>query len=185
MLASGGVMGLWAALCASAAATVLGFGPGDGRLSFELASSLHPIEGQALAFTGSLDTDTLLGALTVDANGLTTGLGPRDSRMGAWCLEVARFPTIAFTVAQIEGDVAGLRSGVGTGRLSLLGTLTIRDVAAAVAVPATYAWEGQNLRIKGRHDMKWTDWNIPDPSVLLSTVRPEMAVVFDLVARPS
>jgi hypothetical protein len=33
--------------------------------------------------------------------------------------------------------------------------------------------------------MKWTDWNIPDPSILLSTVRPEMAVVFDLVAGPS
>jgi polyisoprenoid-binding protein YceI len=178
-------MGLWAMLSASAAATVLGFGPGDSRLSFELASSLHPIEGQALAYSGSLDTDALTGTLTVGASALTTGLGPRDSRMGVWCLEVARFPTIALAVAHIEGDLAALRSGVGTGRVSLLGTLTIRDVALAVAVPATYAWEGQKLRIKGRHDMKWTDWNIPDPSILLSTVRPEMAVVFDLVAGPS
>ncbi len=178
-------MGLWFAMCATAAATVLGFGPGDGRVAFHLASTLHAVEGQALAFVGQLDTDTRTGTFTVDAGALTTGLGPRDSRMAAWSLEATRFPAIAFVVTRIDGGLAELTNRAGSGTLSLVGTLTIRDVTRDVVVPATFAWEGEKLRIKGRHDMKWTDWNLPDPSTVLSTVSPEMAVVFDVVARPT
>ncbi|MDP2313358.1 MAG: YceI family protein [Pseudomonadota bacterium] len=178
-------MGLWFAMCAPAFAAVLGFGPGDGQVAFQLASSLHGVEGQALAFSGQLDTAARTGTFTVEAGGLTTGLGPRDSRMLAWCLEATRFPAITLVVSRIEGALAPFGGGAGSGVLSLIGTLTIRDVTRDVVVPATFAWEGEKLRIKGRHDMKWTDWNLPDPSTVLSTVSPDMAVVFDIVARPS
>ncbi|MDP2309192.1 MAG: YceI family protein [Pseudomonadota bacterium] len=178
-------MGLFFALCAVAAAAVLGFGPGDGRVEFQLSSTLHEIEGEALGFAGQLDTAARTGTLTVDAGSLTTGLGPRDSRMLAWCLEAPRFPAITFALSSIEGGQTGLASGVGSGSLSLRGTLTIRDITQALVVPATFAWEGDKLRIKGRHDMKWTDWNLPDPSTVLSTVSPDMAILFDILARPA
>ncbi len=178
-------MGFVAITCATALAAVLDVEPGGGRLSFQLASSLHAVDGQALAFRGQLDTDTLAGALEVDAAALTTGLGPRDSRMSWFCLEAPRFPVIQLVVQRVEGAVAGLRAGAGAGAVTLTGLLTIRDVVRPVAIPATYAWEGENLRLKGRHDMKWTDWNIPDPSTLLSTVSPDMSVTFDVLARPS
>jgi polyisoprenoid-binding protein YceI len=178
-------MGLWLAMCAVAAATVLDFGPGDGRVALRLVSTLHEFEGQALGFAGQLDTQARTGSFTVDAGSLTTGLGPRDSRMLSWCLEAPRFPAITFVVTGIAGGLRELASGAGSGSLSLTGTLTIRDVTRDVVVPATFAWEGDKLRIKGRHEMKWTDWNLPDPSTVLSTVSPDMAVVFDLLARPA
>lgn len=172
-------------LCLAAHGAVLGVQPGSGRLGFELATSVRPVSGDALGFSGSLDTDTFTGILTVDATALTTGYGPRDSRMLSTCLEVARFPAIQLVVSGIDGEVAGLRRGAGTGTITLAGTLTIRDVARPVAVALTYAWEGEDLRLKGRHTLSWADFGVPDPSTLLAQVGPEVTILFDLVARPS
>jgi polyisoprenoid-binding protein YceI len=178
-------MGLWLAGCATAMATVLGVGAEDGRVEFHNTASLHAFDGQARRYAGQLDTAALVGDLTVEAASLSTGLGPRDSRLLSWCLEAVRFPSIHLAVARITGAVEGLQRAAGTGGLTLQGTLTIRDVVRDVAIPATYAWEGPNLRLKGRYDMKWTDWNLPDPSTVLSTVAPEMDVTFDVLAKPS
>ena len=173
---------LWA--CVPAMAATLGVAPADGSLVFHASSSLHPIEGVAREYSGTLDTDALRGTLDVVSRSLTTGLGPRDSRLLSWCLEATRFPNIHFEVTEIVGAIAGLRAASGAGTVSLDGTLTIRDIGREVNIPATYAWEGPNLRLKGRYEMKWTDWNIPDPSIVLSSVAPAMDVGFDIVARP-
>lgn len=178
-------MGLLLSACASAAAAILAIAPGEGALIFELPASLHVVEGRAPAFRGELDTGALTGTFTVDAAALTTGLGPRDSRMTAHCLEVARFPTVSLVVSRIDGAVDGLRAGLGAGTVTLGGTLAVRDVTRDVAILASYAWEGERLRIRGRHALAWAEWGIPDPSTLLSTVSPQMTVTFDLIASPS
>ena len=133
---------------------------------------LHPDELRALAEALPLALSIMLRR------------SPRDSRLLTWCLEVARFPTIELSVTRIDGAIDGLRAGAGTGTVTLHGTLTLRDLTREVAIPAAYAWEGPNLRIKGRYDMKWTDWNLPDPSTVLSTVAPDMYVRFDVLGRP-
>ena len=178
-------MGVVLVALASARAAVLAVTPDAGTIAFELPASLHLVEGRAPRFDGRLDTSALTGALTVDAASLTTGLGPRDSRMTWHCLDATRFPTIALAVARIEGAVAGLRAGSGSGAITLEGALTIRDVTRSVVIAATYAWEGDALRLKGRHPLSWADWNVPDPSILLSTVSPQMTVSFDVLASPS
>ena len=83
-----------------------------------------------------------------------------------------------------RGGPSGGDGGRG-GDIVLVGTLTLRDVTLPVRVAASYAWEGEALRLRGRHSLLWADWNIPDPSILLSTVRPEVTVIFDLIASPS
>jgi len=171
--------------CSAALAAVLGVSPERGSVSFELPASLDTVRGRAPAFAGSLDTERLTATVTFEAASLTTGLGPRDSRMRWHCLEAPLFPTITLVVTRIEGAVAGLHAGAGTGDVTLVGTLAIRDVVRPVRVAATYAWEGGAVRLKGRHALAWAEWNIPDPSTLLSTVNPEMTVTFYLLASPS
>jgi polyisoprenoid-binding protein YceI len=170
---------------AIAAAAELNVSEATGRLGFHAQATLADFDGVADTFHGHLSTDTGTGELIVDAHGLSTGLGPRDSRMLTWCLEVDRFPEIRFTVQALRGDTAGLQQGTGNGSVVLAGLLAVRDVTRPVEVPATWAWEGPNLHLKGKLDMRWTDWNVPDPSVLLSTLEPDMSVVFDVVAKPS
>ncbi len=176
-------MALWLAAWAEAAAAVLAVSSGDGALGFHNTATLHAFDGSARTFDGQIDTAALTGRLSVQAASLTTGLGPRDSRLLSWCLEAPRFPTIELVVSSITGAVEGLRAAAGAGTVTLVGTLTVRDTTREVAIPAAYAWEGTNLRLNGRYELAWPDWNVPDPSIVLSKLDPDMVVTFDLLAR--
>jgi polyisoprenoid-binding protein YceI len=172
-------------LCASLHAQTLRFGPADGSVGFDATSNLHAFSGAAEVFEGTLDTDALRGLLRIQTASLTTRLGPRDARMLDYCLEATRFPEVQFRVEDIEGDAALLRAESGSGSITLVGTLTVRDVARTVRVMATVSHEGGGLRIRGRHALRWPDFGVPDPSVLLARLEPELTVTFDITARPA
>ncbi|MFZ5477969.1 MAG: YceI family protein [Myxococcota bacterium] len=159
------------------AVDTLSFTEADGRIGFTAEGSLGAFEGRATDFGGAISPATGAGELIVPAGALTTGLGPRDSRMLRWCLEAERFPEIRFTLT-------GGPLGEGGGAV-LKGRLTVRDVTRDVEIPATFSWEGPNLRLQGRYEMDLRDWNVPDPAVVLATMDPTFAVTFDVVARPS
>lgn len=172
-------------LLSSAHAASLAFTGADSTVSFHNAASLHEFSGKAKTFSGTIDTTALTGQLTITTSAMTTFLGPRDDKMRSYCLETSRFPAITFTVSSITGSVDGIKAGSGTGSVTLVGKLTIRDVTRDVQIPATYTWEGGSLRLKGNYAMKWTDYNVPDPSILISTLYPDMSVNFDILAKPA
>jgi polyisoprenoid-binding protein YceI len=150
-------------------------------LTFHNSSTLGDFQGAA-GFTGQLDTRALKGVLTVPAAGLVTGNGPRDTRLRSFCLEVARFANIVFQVTGVTGDAATLQSGAGSGTVSLQGALTVRDVTRTVTVPASFSYDGAVLHLAGRYDLRWADFGVPDPSVVMSTLAPDMYVAFDLTS---
>ena len=137
------------------------------------------------AMRGVINSGTLKGRLEVTVTELSTGSGPRDARMQSYCLESARFPTVVFDVATITGDTAALRAGDGTGTLTLIGSLTIRDVTMPATVPASFTYTAGVLRLSGRYDMDWTAFGVPDPGVIISALDPHMYVTFDIVAGPA
>lgn len=171
-------------LCATLQARTLGFGPSDGSVGFEAQSTLHAFSGTAASFAGTIDTERLSGTLEIDAASITTHLGPRDARMRDLCLEVLRFADIRFRVETIEGDTALLRAESGSGGVTLVGELTVRDVTLPVRVMASVSHEGGGLRIRGQHALRWSDYGVPDPSVLVARLSPELTVTFDVTARP-
>jgi len=150
-------------------------------LVFHNGSSLGELEGTA-AFTGQLDTRTLKGTLTVPAASLTTGSGPRDTRLRSYCLEESTFPAITFVVSGVTGDTKALQSGAGKGTVALVGTLTIRDVSRPITVPASFSYDGGALHLAGRYDLRWAEYGVPDPAVVISALSPDMYVTFDLVS---
>lgn len=168
-----------------ARAEVLRFGPADGDVGFEAHATLHSFEGHAGTFEGTLDTDGLTGTLIVPVRTLSTGIGARDARMRGESLDAARFPDVRFVVDRIEGDTAIVRGQAGSGTVTLVGALTVRDVSRPVRVMATVSREGAGLRLRGRHEVRWTDFGVPDPSVLVARLDPAVVVVFDVVARPA
>jgi polyisoprenoid-binding protein YceI len=163
----------------AAEAAKYSFSQSGSSLKFLNKASLHGIEGKAKAFSGTLDTDALTGVLTVETAEMTTSLGPRDTKMHKFCLESKKFPKISFSVTGIEGGEA-LQAGSGSGKVTLVGKLTIRDVSLPVRVVADFSFTGADLSLKGRYDFKWTDFNVPDPSIFVSTLYPEMNVQFQL-----
>ena len=158
-----------------------------GSVTFTMEASLHGIEGAAQNFTGELDIGSASpsGKLTIQAQQITTFLGVRDDRMHSYCLETDRYPTVDFQIAAVTGDVKGLNSRRGSGQLQLRGQMTVRSSTRDVVVPATYSWEGDTLRLRGSHQLLWPDYGVPDPSIVISTLLPEVDVSFDVKMKPA
>lgn len=150
-------------------------------VTFHNGSTLGDFSGTA-QIAGFVDPVARRGALDIATASLSTGGGPRDSRMLAYCLEAGRFPTIHFALTTITGDVAALKAGDPSGTVTLVGALTIRDVTRTVSVPAAFVYDAVGLKLSGRYDLLWADFGVPDPSVVIATLAPEMYVSFDLLA---
>ena len=58
--------------------------------------------------------------------------------------------------------------------------MTVRSTSREVDVTSSYNWtpEGK-LRLSGNHELKWSDYGVPDPSIVISTLYPEMRFSFD------
>lgn len=161
----------------------------SGAIGFEMVATLHEIQGASTSFSGELDVGrraTHTGKITLQSSALTTNLDIRDERMHGYVLGVSEFPTVDFVIADIGGDVEGLDSQKGSGQVVLKGQLTIRTVTKDVEVPAKYAWDDSgNLTLDTSWDTSWTHWNLPDPSILMSTLYPELTVNGKVTAKKS
>lgn len=175
-------MALWA-LWLPALAAPMQMSAATGSVRFEARSSLHDFQGEAGVFEGDFDPEALTGALTVRAAGIGTGLGARDERLRLTCLETDRFPEIRYDLRHVHGDTALLQRGEGSGALTFEGLLQIRDQVVPVVIPARFTWEEAGLRLLGAIPLRWGDFGIPDPSILISVMAPEITVRFDVVAR--
>ncbi len=164
----------------SADATKYTFDQTGSSVTFHNTASLHGIDGKAKSFSGSFDSDAGTGSLVVQTKSMTTNLGPRDTKMHEFCLESDKFPTIEFVVTGIGGGVDGLKAKAKRGKIALNGTLKIRDVKKTVSVPTSFVTVGDDLTLQGQYDFSWKDYNVPDPSILISTLYPDMSVKFSL-----
>ena len=171
------------AMTPSADAARYAFDDTKGNITFDMSASLHDIEGKAGSFTGDLDIGgaSPTGTILLQAAQLTTFLGVRDDRMHDFCLGTDEYPTIELRIGATTGNVKGLNSGRGSGTVELRGQLTVRSSSRDVVIPATYTWEGDSVRLTGTHQVKWPDYGVPDPSILISTLYPEVNVQFNVL----
>jgi polyisoprenoid-binding protein YceI len=176
---------LWTLLASPADSATIALNPAPrGGISFAVDSSAGEVRGRADVFTAMIDPEAGTGSVVIAASGLTTGFGPRDQRMLVYALDVPTFPEVRFDLERIEGSLAELRARSGDGALRLAGRLTVRDITAPVALTATFAWEGEALRLRGDHELRWADFGVPDPSVVIARVADTVRVHFDLLGKP-
>ncbi len=177
------MIALLLALNVQAETTRYSFDNTRGSLTFDMVASLHDVHGEAGSFSGELfiGEDRPTGKVTVQAAQLTTDLAVRDDRMHDFCLDVERYPTVDFRIGAVTGDVKGLNSRRGTGVIELRGQLTVRSSTRDVVLPVSYTWEGDAVRLVGSIEILWTDYGVPDPSIFISTLYPEMDVRFNVL----
>ena len=158
----------------------------SGTIKFDLGSTLHTVPGDATSFVSELNIDEAVsGKLVVQASSIKTGIGVRDDRMYDFCLGANTYPTIAFEVRDVTGDKDGLKSKSGTGSVNLHGKLTIRSTSRDIVIPATYSWGETGLSLKGDARVNWSEYGVPDPSILISKVEPVLDLKFDLGMKPA
>ena len=153
----------------------------SGQIHFDVGSTLHNVPGEFTRFTAELNlAEKVTGNLVIQSEGIKTGIGVRDNRMYSHCLDTGQFPTIRFEIRGITGDVDGFNSNQGQGTVNLHGKLSIRSTDRDVIIEAAYIWTDGMLDLKGSNKLKWADYGVPDPSILISKVQPELVLSFDL-----
>ena len=170
----------------AAETTRYSFNDNSGDVEFDMSSSLHDVDGAAENFSGEIHLGEArpTGSVVLQAAGLTTNLSVRDSRMHTFCLDVERYPTISFNIGAITGDVEGLNSKEGSGNILLQGQLTIRSSTRDISIPASYSWHEHQLRLSGAYQINWKDYGVPDPSIVISKLDPELNFRFDVYLQP-
>ena len=163
----------------TAQAAKYSFGTSGSTVTFHNVASLHAINGEVEDYNGSFDSSTGTGSFVVKTKSMTTNLGPRDKRMHSYCLESDKFPTIQFDVSGVDG-LETMNSEAKRGKVTLQGKLTIRDVTKPISVPTAFVKMGNDMSLQGQFDFKWTDYDVPDPSIFISTLYPDMSLKFSL-----
>jgi polyisoprenoid-binding protein YceI len=171
---------IWLSLVCTASADRFTADNTSGNIKFELDSTLHVVPGDATSFTTELNVEEkVTGKLVIQAESIQTGIGVRDQRMYDYCLDSKKYPTIVFDVRGITGDVDGFKSKQGNGTVNLHGQLSIRSTTRDLVIPATYSWSDAGIALAGKTTVLWTDFGVPDPSIMISKVQPKLELSFD------
>lgn len=168
------------------------FTQSGSQIQFSMTATLHDIDGEAQVFSGHLDVngDESSGEVSIDAKSLTTFMDKRDHKMHTETIQVSRFPNVVYTIHNIEGGKKNqltderhqIDSHRGSGEVILHGTLKIARVSREISIPAAYRWEEDALRLIGSTSIQWTDYRLPDPSLLISTLQPQIDIKFSVYA---
>ena len=113
----------------------------------------------------------------------------RATMLGAGQLDVARYPEIRFTVAEIDrvADAGGAATVAGGGAFRLAGELHLHGRTKRVSLPLAITRDGDAFTARGRLRVKQSDFGIAPYSAFLGAVRTqdEVEIAFTLVAVPA
>ena len=155
-------------------------------VKFEVGSTWHTIHGTTSGIKGALtlaeetDPTSIKGTVEIPVARFDTDNSRRDQRM----LEVMaaeRFATVSFKVEQIANLCNPSEINVGKScKAKALGKLMIRGVER----PSEWLLEiervGEEFHIHGGTTIRWADFAIEDPSILVAKLYPDVKLQFDL-----
>lgn len=161
----------------------------DGKINFELTTNVHPLKANVEKFKGFINVkskdqkniDAVDGLLEIDTSSITTHISLCDSRMKSETLSTSKFPKITFKVLNAE-IISNKLDIDNTVNLKLIGNLTIREVTKKVDIPVkvTVSSDKTSAIVEGKYKVNFPDYKVPDPSVLVAKVYPNVDLSFKL-----
>ena len=168
---------VWLALAAPAFAGEVALGPGS-VLWLEGDSTLHAYSSTATAMEVSGEWSDDLSVkdfqLAVPVEGLKSGKAGLDKNMYE-ALRAKEYPAIRFRIQTIE-------AGEGLS-IAAAGTLSLAGAERKVELKAQGTRTGNGLRIRGREELRMSDFGIKPPAMLMGAVktRDKVIVHYDIV----
>jgi polyisoprenoid-binding protein YceI len=165
-----------------AAASTLELLPEQTQIHFELAATLHTVEGTLRLLRGEVEFDEAgraSGRIAIDARSADTGNDRRDKQMHAEVLESPRYPEIVFVPEALEL----VRRSEDRGEAVLVGRLQIHGGEHALRIPAQLERRGDRIEIDARFEIPYVAWGMRDMGNALLHVAPEVAVHVKAVGR--
>ena len=166
-----------------AAPATLTFDPAQTQIRFEVAATLHHVEGSARLAAGVVHFDTeggpASGRIEIDARSLETGNELRDGAMHADVLESERFPQIVFLPELVEVK------HVGTERASLrlIGRIRIHGTEHPLTIPAELRADGDQIAVEARFPFPYVRFGLSNPGNFLLSLDDVVNVQIDATCR--
>jgi polyisoprenoid-binding protein YceI len=150
--------------------------PARTTIEFSLGSTLHTVHGTFALKSSAIHFDpssnSISGAIVVDATSGKSGNRGRDARMHREILESAKFPDIVFRATKISGVLAH----EGPSKLQVSGQLRLDGVDHEVTLPVEAKQDGKNLEISVHFDIPYVQWGLKNPSNFLLHVSDKVAI---------
>jgi len=141
-------------------------------------SGRAPISSLQLNF----DDDNLMGArlvVVVEPGQFDSGNFIRDAQARSSVFNIARYPTIIFTVTRISADLNNLPSGA-TRRLMMRGILAMHGVERSLEVPVTVSRNGNSFSASGEFRVLLSDFGMARPRFFHLIVEDLVEVAFSV-----
>lgn len=160
------------------------------KISFSLDSTWHTIHGSVDDLSGNVwlkdikDPRSVQAILSFPVKSLTTHNESRDEKMFS-VMDEAAFQNISFQVTSINDLCSPPTSELETGSFICncngLGVIKIRDIEKEIQLTLKIVLTAQKeYRITGEAKLLWSDFGIEDPSILIATVHPVVAIHFEV-----
>ncbi len=161
--------------------------PEGCEVGFLMRTTWHKVLGRATIVSGSIISESgdlfTDGRVTVevDAASIETGNERRDSTMRESHLETRAYPKITFISTappDIISTVSDSSGAYGEVSFGLQGNLSIHGVTRRVILPVTARLDGVTWIMTGEVRVRLTEYDIPDPSIVVNRVQDEVLVTY-------
>ena len=141
--------------------------------------------GRTNSITGSITLDganVTAAAFTVDMTTLKSDQSNRDRQFQNNIMQTSQFPTATFTITKpiALGTIPADNTQITA---SATGNLTLHGVTKSVTLTVTAKKTGSNIVVAGSTDVKFSDYNIDNPSNAAVTTEDHGLIEFQLVAK--
>lgn len=163
----------------------LALSPTNTTIAFTVDSTWHTVHGKATDVSGVVNGDSLWklsslnGEVTIPVTGLDTESSMRDKKMRT-VMHASEHPTISFRFNQGRGNCS--RASSENCRGELPGTLTIAGVSLPVMLAVEYLHHEGTLTVQASTTIRWADFGVEDPSILVARVAPETTIAITVKA---
>lgn len=158
--------------------------PGKAQILFYLGATMHTVHGSTRRVHGEVVVESaserslaVSGVVRIEAADLQTGNARRDRTMREHSLAVARHPEIVFQPRRLTPQR-------GASAFDLAGDLTIRGVTRPAVVSVEIEPRGDRLEVRGGTDVRWSEFQVPDPSFLFVSIDEIARVRFEIELVP-
>ncbi|MBN8548924.1 MAG: YceI family protein [Deltaproteobacteria bacterium] len=165
--------------------------PANTKVTFEVDSTWHLVEGQAKQIEGRVwledpkDPKSVRAKVSLPVAAFDTDSENRDEKMRK-VMHAEAAPAVVFTFSETAAGICAPDSVSETTpcRFEMPGKLSISNVEKDIVVHAQIAKQGSAYQITGVAGLKWADYGVEDPSILIATLDDDVKVEFTVTLNP-
>lgn len=154
------------------------------KVGFQVDSTWHLIHGTTKGVTGKAwlenenDPSSVRAKVSLPVNSFNTDNSSRDSRMRE-VMQADKFNEVVFELVSLgEGCSPTALESLPECRVAGHGRITIRGVTHEVDLPMVVKLKAGTYQVAGTAKIKWPDFGVEDPSILVARLAKEVEVHF-------